>query len=306
MKYVSALNRNQIPNCGIELELLRGLTVDQDTGQVHTPAGFEKYDDELYFYDYGQIGAKRFILGFNPVLFQEDRRNREEKLSFFETYLAEENKQLRAAKKDRKLEATKNRITAELKKLKIKKYYEDPILHPIIVTKRLKDGTEKQVKSFTVEINKKENIIEKEKKIDGVCVFVTNHLERNDHKFKLEPEKIIACYRNKAKIEDVFKNVKSFSKIRPFFVNTEEHVGAVYTICIISYFINKYLANLRKEKGDKDLINSKELYNPFKDIDIVTLIDKKSGQEIKKSVTVSEKIKVLLKSLGMLHLVREQ
>lgn len=306
MKYVSALDRNQIPTCGIDIELLSDLTVDQETGQVHTPPGFEKYDDDLYFYDYGLIGTKRFILGFNPVLFQEDRRNRKEKLSFFENYLEEENKQLQAAKKDRKLEATKNRIINELKRLKIKKYYEDPILHPITVMKRLKNGTEKQVKSFTVEINKKDNIIQKEKKIDGVCVFVTNHFERSDHKFKLAPQKIIYCYRNKTKIEDVFKNVKSFSKIRPFFVNTEEHVGAVYTICIISYFINKYLANLRKEKNEKDLLNSKNLYGPFKDIDIATLTDSHSGRVIKKSVEISKNTKVLLKKIGMLHLIREQ
>ncbi|QII12864.1 hypothetical protein KsCSTR_34850 [Candidatus Kuenenia stuttgartiensis] len=61
-------------------------------------------------------------------------------------------------------------------------------------------------------------------------------------------------------IEDVFKNVKSFLKIRPFFVNTEAHVKAVYTICILAYFINRYLSNQRKAIGEKDFLNSKELY----------------------------------------------
>jgi hypothetical protein len=32
----------------------------------------------------------------------------------------------------------------------------------------------------------------------------------------------------------------------PFFVNKNEHVKAVYTICVLSYIINRYLAEKRK------------------------------------------------------------
>lgn len=65
---------------------------------------------------------------------------------------------------------------------------------------------------------------------------------------------------NAQMIKDVFENVKSFLKIRPFFVNTEKHVKAVYTICILACFLNKFLANQRKVVGEKDYLNSKELY----------------------------------------------
>jgi hypothetical protein len=60
-----------------------------------------------------------------------------------------------------------------------------------------------------------------------------------------------------------------------------------------------------EEKGEKDFLNSKNLYDPFKDVDIATLTDKKSAREIKKSVTVPKNTKILLKKLGMLHLIRE-
>ena len=70
-------------------------------------------------------------------------------------------------------------------------------------------------------------------------------------------------------IEDVFKNVKTFLKIRPFFVNPEKHVKTVYTICILAYFLNKFLTNQIKSAGEKDYLNSKELYAPFKNIDFV-------------------------------------
>ncbi|MCK4487301.1 MAG: hypothetical protein KAU38_11140, partial [Desulfobacterales bacterium] len=102
--------------------------------------------------------------------------------------------------------------------------------------------------------------------------------------FKVKPQAIIKAYRDKTKIEDVFKNVKSFLKFRPFFVNTDAHVKAVYTICILAYFINRHLSNQRKAIGEKDFLNSKELYAPFKDIDIATLEDNNTGQTIKKAV----------------------
>jgi len=145
-----------------------------------------------------------------------------------------------------------------------------------------------------------------DKLLDGVCVFITNHIERQGRGFKISPSKVIGAYRNKTKIEDVFKNVKSFLKIRPFFVNTEKHVKAVYTICILAYFLNKFLANQRKNAGEKDYLNSKELYAPFKNIDFVTLFDPISGQSAIKSVELPKETKNILEKIGMTRVLSSQ
>jgi len=303
MKYISALDRNQIPGCGVDLTPFKQISTDDVSPK---PDGFKKYDDELYFHDYGVIGDKRFIVGFNPTLFAEDRKNRKEKIRFFETYLKNENKDLKNAQRDRKLKATEGRVLNELKRLKIKKYYEEPTLHPIVVKKRLKNGIVKFVNSFKVQVKKKADIIVADKLLDGVCVFITNHLQRQGRGFKINPRKVIHAYRDKTKIEDVFKNVKSFLKIRPFFVNTEKHVKAVYTICILAYFLNKFLANRRKAVGEKDYLNSKELYAPFKDIDFVTLFDQISGQTVTKPVELPEDTKSILEKIGMSHVSSSQ
>ncbi|MCP4133854.1 MAG: hypothetical protein GY754_22990, partial [bacterium] len=244
-----------------------------------------------------------YITGFNPVLFRDDRRTREEKIIFFETYIQKENENLKNAQRDRKREATKGRVIEELNRLRIKKYYEVPVLHPIFVHRELKDGTEKKIQSFRVEIKKKEDVISADKLLDGVCVFVTNHTERHGRGFKLKPRAIIRAYRNKTKTEDVFKNIKSFLKLRPFFVNTDCHVSAVYTVCTISYYINRYFSNLRKLSGEKDFLNSRELYAPFKDIDIVTLEDANTGKTQKKGVRLPKFTENLLKKLGLYHIV---
>jgi transposase len=303
MKYISALDRNQIAGCGIDLSPFKKISTNDVSPK---PDEFKKYDDQLYFYDHGVIDNKRFIVGFNPILFGEDRKNRKEKIGFFETYLKNENKDLKNAQRDRKRQATESRVLNELKRLKIKKYYEQPILHSIVVKKRLKNGTEKTIESFRVQVNKKADIIVADKLLDGVCVFITNHIERQGRGFKVSPSKVIGAYRDKTKIEDVFKNVKSFLKIRPFFVNTEKHVKAVYTICILAYFLNKFLANQRKRAGEKDYLNSKELYAPFKDIDFVTLFDPISGESATKSVELPQETKNVLEKIGMSHVFSSQ
>jgi len=303
MKYISALDRNQIPSCGLSLKAFHILSIDKSTRCMSIPEGYKKYDDEFYFRDHGVIGNKRFIVGFNPTLFAEDRRNRDEKMHFFRTCLKKENIDLKNARRDRDFDATRSRIINELKRLKIQKYYESPVIQPITILRKLQNGMEKSIQSFKIEMTQKNDVINADKLLDGLCVFITNNTERQGAGFKVKPQTIINAYRNKTKIEDVFKNIKSFLKIRPFFVNTEAHVKAVYTICILAYFINRYLANLRKTIEEKDFLNSKELYAPFKDIDIITLQDNAHGQIIKKAVKLSEDTQRLLEKLGMLHIV---
>ena len=69
------------------------------------PEGFKKYDDALYFYDCGVIDTKRMIVGFNPTLFMDDCNLRCDKIEFFETFIRNENKELKNAKRARKVEA---------------------------------------------------------------------------------------------------------------------------------------------------------------------------------------------------------
>lgn len=303
MKYISALDRNQISSCGICLDAFSELASNKKTGKLPKPDGFSVYDENLSYKDEGVIDKKRYVVGFNPILCREDRRTRKEKLRVFDTYLQQENENLKHAQRDRTREATEGRVVKELHRLKIKKYYDGPVLHALCVHKALKDGTDKEIQSFKVEIKKKEDVIQADQLLDGVCVFVTNHTERYERGFTLKSQAIIRAYRNKAKIEDVFKNVKSFLKLRPFFVNTDEHVSAVYTICMIAYFLNRYLSNQRKLFGEKDFLNSKELYAPFKDIDIVTLKDATTGRTQKKGVRLPKGTENLLEKLGLYHIV---
>jgi len=52
MKYISALDRNQIAGCGIDLSPFKKIASEDVSPK---PDGFKKYDDQLYFYDHGVI-----------------------------------------------------------------------------------------------------------------------------------------------------------------------------------------------------------------------------------------------------------
>jgi len=153
------------------------------------------------------------------------------------------------------------------------------------------------VRSFQVTIEKKLDRIADNEILDGICAFISNHTASSGNRFLFSPEKIIRAYRDKTKVEDAFKHIKSFLKIRPFYVNLDEHVRAVYSICVLSYFLNKDLAERRKRIDGIDYLNSKNLYEPFRSCHCVTLKDKPSGSKKRKTVELTLEQKCLLKEL---------
>jgi transposase len=128
-------------------------------------------------------------------------------------------------------------------------------------------------------------------------MFVTNHVKKEQEQCLFPSKRIIEAYREKTKVEDAFKNIKSFVKIRPFFVNKDEHVKAVYTICVLSYFINRYLSEQRKKSEGKDYLNSKQLYAPFKSCKLVTLIETLAGITKKDIIPLSEEQRSILRDI---------
>lgn len=258
---------------------------------------FVCYDESLYFKDLGVIGKQRYVLSFNPVLFKEERECRNGKIGSFEDFLVKKNKELSEATRSKDHDKTKQVIIKELRRLKIKKYFPDPVLKEIEINRTNKRGKTVFVKSFRVTVEKKLNKIAASETLDGLCVFISSHTESPDKEFLFPGEKIIKAYRDKTKAEDVFKHIKSFLKIKPFYVNLNEHFQAVYSICVLAYFLNKDLAERRKEIDGVDYLNSKNLYEPFRICHYIDLKDKVSGSEKKKIVDLTSKQEFLLKKL---------
>ncbi|MBC8461596.1 MAG: IS1634 family transposase [Deltaproteobacteria bacterium] len=298
LKYITALDTDQIPNVPVvDLKVFKDLDSDTALERIPQLPGFTKFDSSLYYLDLGVEGKRRYVVGINPEKFMQDRQTRKEKMDCFRHFIAQANRSLKRAKRDRKANPTRNKFFNELKRLKIKKYYEDPQLKEIYVNITLKSGERKQVRSFQVKVKEKKQKIAKEKLTDGLCMFVTNHVKKEQEQYLFPSKRIIEAYREKTQVEDAFKNIKSFVKIRPFFVNKDEHVKAVYTICVLSYFINRYLSEQRKESEGKDYLNSKQLYAPFKSCKLVTLIETLAGITKKDIIPLSEEQRSILRDI---------
>jgi transposase len=298
LKFITALDSDQIPNVpSLDLKVFKDLKPDTAIKEIPKLLGFEKFDSSLYYKDLPFEGKKRYVVGINPERFIQDRQTRKEKMACFRHFLSQTNKSLKKAKRERKADPTRNHVLNELKRLKIKKYYGDPQLEEIDVNVPLKSGKQKKVRSFQIKIKEKKEKIAKEKLTDGLCVFVTNHVEHHDGQYLLSSKRIIEAYREKTQIEDAFKNIKSFVKLRPFFVNKDEHVKAVYTICVLSYFINRYLSEKRKQLEGKDYLNSTQLYAPLRSCKLVTFLETLAGCTKKDIIPISEEQMAILQGI---------
>ena len=71
-------------------------------------------------------------------------------------------------------------------------------------------------------------------------------------------------------------------------------------------FLKFLFANQRKAVAEKDYLNSKELYAPFRNIDFVTLIDRISGEIVTKPVELPEETRSILEIIGMPHVSSSQ
>ena len=103
----------------------------------------------------------------------------------------------------------------------------------------------------------------------------------------------------KAVIEDVFKHVKSFLQLRPFYVYTPAHVRAVYSICILAYCLNKDLAERRHKLTGVNYLNSKNLYEPFENGDYATIRNKLTQCRKSEPVELNPEQIQLLKELHL-------
>ena len=300
LKYVSALDKDQIASISaIDWDILDGVDWNNFKERLH---GWDIYDESLYFNDWGLYEGRRYILGFNPVLCKEERTTRQEKIAAFEAFLIAKNKELAEATRSRDSEKTRQTIFKELRRLKIKKHFADPVLTQISLKRTNKRGKISTISSFEIAVQKKpEQIRAQIERLDGICVFVSNHTDIHDQSgiSPFSGRKIIQAYRDKTKIEDAFKHIKSFLELRPFYVYTPSHVRATYSICVLAYFLNKDLAERRKEISGVDYLNSKNLYAPFRNGDIVTLQDQLSGKTTRKPVRLNEQQRELISKMQL-------
>lgn len=259
--YITALDKDQIAGVdGANLKRFETFTEETTENEIISK-GLVKYDDSTYYEDIGVDNSdRRHVLIFNMDLLKSQRNIREELIEKAIKGLENERKSLLNAKRSRERKPTEKRIDENLEKLKMQGYIDYSLERVDITGKK-----DTKIRSFKLSYGRKTEEIEKAQLTDGVWMIVTNiSVTVEPEEFRLGPEELIKSYRDKNRIEEAFKEVKSFLKFQPTFVYTEEHVRAHYTICILSYLLDMTVTNKLREQPIEGIGSVRRVHKTLK------------------------------------------
>lgn len=306
IKYISAMDKNQIEDIsGLDFTKFSYLDPDQVDTQVENLPEFTKINEDTYYREIKVEGKRRYILCFNPQLFKDQRKARNQAVEDFRMFVNNLNLELCEAKNSRQYESTYEKFKRKLAKTKLNDFV-DVTLQAKQVVRKSPDGAESKVRTYeaTVFVDKAKMLLEG--KLDGFWMLVTNHTEEAQKGFKITSQEAIKPYRDKVIIESAFRDIKSFVEIEPVFVWTDLHVKAHYTICVLSHLINRTLIiRLHKHKGDatREIVSHEKLYQELSNCSI-DRIEVKNVQRSRYNITrPTNKQKELLQRVELKDLV---
>jgi transposase len=214
--------------------------------------------------------------------------------------LEEEKKSLLDAKKSRNLKPTEHRISEILRKRGVQSYI-DTELESI----NLSGKTGSSISSFNLTYERNVEAIKKAMLMDGIWMLVTNITETiESEEYRLKPEELISAYRDKNRIEEAFRDVKSFIKFQPTFVYTDDHVRAHYTICILSYLMDMTVTNKLRQKPIEGIGSMEKVYRTLRRCEVGKLSVKGTDCSGLKLMPLTDEQKSVLKLFDCDYLVR--
>ncbi|MCR4442715.1 MAG: transposase [Peptococcaceae bacterium] len=203
---------------------------------------FVPTDDNQFFYTReGRVAQRRFIFSFDVSRFFEDIASREQRIAKVMAWIAEQNAKLALAKKSRQKELLERDVHKMLSKHKLKSLVNVTIT-PIEVEVSKIDGSIRIVHSFQLSAEIDKTRERKIRRLDGMTCFITNDLT-------IPQAQIIQKYREKNKIEEAFREMKSQLSLRPIHLTRPERVKAHVTICILAYLLLNTMEIILKRTG---------------------------------------------------------
>lgn len=267
IRYISAMDKNQLEGItGLDFTMFSHLDKERIDKQADELSEFTKLNKNTYYRELPIKNKRRYILCLNPQLFKDQRKARRQAIADFTAFVRELNSDLRTAKRSRQLKATREKFTQRLKRMKLNTFV-DVELSLIHVEQKDKPAIRTYEAVVTIDKQAKRTT----EKLDGFWLLVTNHTERAQNSYKVSAEEAIMPYREKVVIESAFRDMKSFIRVKPVHVWTEDHVKAHYTCCVLSHLINRTLTmRLHEQEGDltKEVISHERLYKELSDCQI--------------------------------------
>ena len=304
VKYITAMDKPQIEGIAkMDFTPFTKMTLEDVDSKIAERSDFICLDKNAYCKEVGVQGNRRYVLCFNPQLFKDQRKAREEQLVKLESFVKDENQALLQAKRNREENSTKKKFTSYLSKAKLKSFVSIKLKESSVMT--LAKDSVNEVRSYEgmILVNKKKK--QQAGRLDGFWLLVTNLSEKLEGQFIQDTRSVVQPYRDKVIIESSFRDVKSFIEIGPVHVWKPEHVKAHYTICVLSHLINRTLSlQLHEQAGTKtkEIISPESLYEECGKCQLNHLRTE-SGKEIHSLTKPTVQQKELLERLNMKHLI---
>ena len=276
LTYLSAMDKDEMVCHSLFNEFMPEPASKDDYEQILALHEFLPTDENQFFYTRkGQIAQRRFIFSFDVTRFYEDIESREKRTSQTMAWITEKNAGLAIAKKSRNKETIERDVKTMLAKRKLKLLLLVTVT-PIELTVTKSNGTTRIVQSFQLSAEMDKNKELQKRRLDGITCFITNDLT-------IPQGEVIQKYREKNKIEEAFREMKSQLALRPIYLTRPERVKAHVTICIIAYLlINSIEMMLSKAKIT---LSSEELLRQVSSCQLSQVGLKNSSQ---RSLTITE------------------
>lgn len=151
-------------------------------------------------------------------------------------------------------------------------------------------GIDKQNNFF---FNLNEESISYEKELDGLYILKTNVQG-------ICAYEVVKAYKNLCQVEDAFREIKDFLKLRPIYHYSPTRVKGHVMVCVLAYLIEKILEKSLKEANLS--LSPREALDYLSTLRLVE--NKISGQHLFCVTTPSQEHRQILKSVGIKSLPR--
>jgi transposase len=240
--YLSAMDKDEMACHPLFQEFVPEPASKEDYEQILALHEFVPTDDNQFFYTReGRVGQRRFIFSFDVLRFFEDIATRERRITKTMAWIAEQNARLAVAKKSRQKEAVERDVQKIISKRKLKSLMKVTVT-PIEIKVPKKDGSFRIAHSFQLSAMIDKAGETEIRRLDGITCFITNDET-------IPQTEIIQRYREKNKIEEAFREMKSQLALRPIHLTRPERVKAHVTVCILAYLLVNTMEMMLKRAG---------------------------------------------------------
>lgn len=270
---VSAKNIKELDSLGYEyivsLQLRHCKEASRLIPMLPQREKFSRLKDNLFVFELPSRAQERSIACYNPLRAQETREHREAVLQSCEQFSYQFQLPPKQGKTRDPLKI-RLRIDRYLRRKKTASFFNygfDP--------------------QGQLTYSRRQEEIAKEEALDGLFIIKTNSPT-------LSPKALALGYKSLWEVENAFREVKDFLKIRPIYHHNGERVRGHIFVCFLAYLLEKLIEKRLEEHGL--FMSAKKALQLLSSIKVV--ISELAGQRINKVTTLSKEQEEILTALG--------